>query len=311
MTLQQRLLTNAKNPFVLAHLVFAGMYFVFVLLGEWAKRRESNYGAFEFLGGTGFGILGVATGIALCILALMRLAGYSKVLPGLGVEHLTLALGVFATVNIFAFIFGWLPVLPVKKDPAGTGWALVAAYWPASFIPQLGILSLARTRPTKGIRPLSAVDRNAVSILALVASVGVIAFPFMTWLKIGALKLSTFDGRNECKELGDACIDTLGKGASGPRLGYLLLIIGVLVGFAALMRLRPKGLAEPGPNMLLSHLLFGMGLTAFLIPLAMLVTTLQNERLEAGTGLWLSLASGALMILISLYENHRRGAQGV
>ncbi|MBG01500.1 MAG: hypothetical protein CL470_04440 [Acidimicrobiaceae bacterium] len=311
MTLQQRLLTNVKNPFVLAHLVFAGMYFVFVLLGEWAKRREANYDAFEFLGGAGFGILGVATGVALCVLALMRLGGYSKVLPGLGVEHLTLALGLFATVNVFAFIFGWLPVLPVKKDPAGTGWALVAAYWPASFIPQLGILSLARTRPNKGIRPLSNIDRNAVSVLALVASVGVIVFPFMTWLKIGALKLSTFDGRNECKELGDVCIDTLGKGASGPRLGYLLLIIGAVVGFAALMRLRPKGLAEPGPNMLLSHLLFGMGLTAFLVPLAMLITTLQNERLEAGTGLWLSLASGALMILISVYENHRRGAKGV
>ena len=309
MTLQQRLLANVKNPWVLAHLILAGVYLVFVLAGDWAKRTEAKYDAFEFLGGTGFGILGVAVGVALCLLAIMRFAGYSKVLPGLGVEQLTLALGVFATVNIFAFVFGWLPVLPVKKDPAGTGWALVAAYWPASFIPQLGILTVARTRPNKGIKPLSVVDRTTVSILALVAAVGVIVFPFMTWIKIGALKLSTFDGRNECAELGDVCIDTLGKGASGPRLGYLLLIIGAVVGFAALMRLRPKGLAEPGPNMLLSHCLFGMGLTAFLVPLAMIITTTQNERLEAGTGLWLSLVSGALMIAVSIYENYRRGAK--
>ncbi len=309
MTLQQRLASNVKNPFVIAHLVFAGTYFVFVFLGDWAKRKDASYDAFGFYGGTGFGILAFAAAIALCILALMRLTGYSKVLPGLGVEQLTLALGLFATVNIFAFVFGWLPVLPVKKDPAGTGWGLVAAYWPASFIPQIGILSLARTRPGKGIKPLSTVDRNAVSLLTLVAAVGVIVFPFMTWLKVGALKLSTYDGRTECKELGDICVETLGKGASGPRLGYLLLIIGAVVGFAALMRLRPKGLAEPGPNLLLSHCLFGMGLTAFLIPLAMIITTTQNDRMAAGTGLWLSLASGALMIVISIYENYRRGAK--
>ena len=152
-------------------------------------------------------------------------------------------------------------------------------------------------------------DRTTVSLLALVAAVGVVVFPFMTWLKIGALKLSTFDGRNECAEMGDICIDTLGKGASGPRLGYLLLIIGIVVGVAALMRMRPKGLAEPGPNMLLSHCLFGMGLTAFLVPLAMIITTTQNEAIAAGTGLWLSLASGALMIAVSIYENYRRGAK--
>ena len=97
MTLQQRLLTNARNPFVLAHLVFAGMYFVFVIAGDWAKRgKEGSFDAFHSLGGAGFGILGVAVGVALCLLALMRLAGYSKVFPGLGVEQLTLALGLFA-----------------------------------------------------------------------------------------------------------------------------------------------------------------------------------------------------------------------
>ena len=84
---------------------------------------------------------------------------------------------------------------------------------------------------------------------------------------------------------------------------------GLVVGVAALMRLRPKGLAEPGPNMLLSHCLFGMGLTAFLIPLAMIITTTQNEAIEAGIGLWLSLVSGALMIAVSVYENYRRGAK--
>ena len=118
MTLQQRLLANLKNPWVLAHLILAGGYLVFVLVGDWAKRKEGSYDAFEFFGGTGFGILGVAVGIALWLLALMRFAGYSKVLPGLGVEQLTLALGVFATVNIFAFVFGWLPVLPEKR-PCG------------------------------------------------------------------------------------------------------------------------------------------------------------------------------------------------
>jgi hypothetical protein len=308
MTLQDRLLTNIKKPLVLAHLVFAGSYFVFALLGTWAKRKEGGYSAFEFFGGTGFGIIGVALGVVLVLLALMRLGGYSKVLPGLGVEQLTLAIGLASLVNIFAFIFGWLPVLPVKKDPAGTGWAIVAAYWPASFIPQLGIITLARTKPNKGIRPISNTNRTVLSFLTLVASAGVIAFPFMTWLKIGALNLSTFDGRNECDALG--CKDILGKGASGPRLGYLLLLAGIVIGFTALMRIRPKGLAEPGANLLLSHCLFIVGLTTFLIPVAMLITTLQNERMSAGIGLWLSLVSGAVLILLSLYENRLRGAKG-
>jgi hypothetical protein len=307
MTLQDRLLANIKKPLILAHLAFSGLYFVFAFLGSWAKRKEGEYSAFEFFGGTGFGIIGVALGVVLILLALMRLGGYSKVLPGLGVEQLTLAIGLAATVNLFAFVFGWLPVLPVKKDPAGTGWAIVAAYWPASFIPQLGIITLARTKPNKGIRPLSDTNRTTLSFLTLVASAGVIAFPFMTWLKIGALKLSTFDGRTECDALG--CKEILGKGASGPRFGYLLLIAGIVIGFTALMRIRPKGLAEPGPNLLLSHCLFIVALTTFLIPIAMLITTLQNERMSAGIGLWLSLVSAAVLILLSLYENHLRGAK--
>ena len=76
------------------------------------------------------------------------------------------------------------------------------------------------------------------------------------------------------------------------------------------MRIRPKGLAEPGPNLLLSHCLFIAALTTFLIPIAMLITTLQNERMSAGIGLWLSLVSAAVLILLSLYENHLRGAKG-
>mgnify|MGYP001195983938 FL=1 len=41
----------------------------------------------------------------------------------------------------------------------------------------------------------------------------------------------------------------------------------------------------------------------------MIITTAQDDRVEAGIGLWLSLASGALMIAVSIYENYRRGAK--
>ena len=57
----------------------------------------------------------------------------------------------------------------------------------------------------------------------------------------GSVELSAFDGRS-------------GNPTSGPRFGYLLFAIGVTLIIAGLMRLRAKGLAEPGPNLALISL---------------------------------------------------------
>ena len=143
--------------------------------------------------------------------------------------------------------------------------------------------------------------RISVSVVALVASLGVVLFPFLEWLSSGSVSLTGYDGR-------------AGNPTSGPRLSYILLIVGLIVILAALMRLRPKGMAEAGANMLHSQCLFAAGLVAFLLPLATLIAIMQQDlspSLSAGIGVWLGLLAGAVLLAASVYETRQRGALGV
>ncbi len=283
---------NAKRFLELLHLLLAALYLWFVLFGKWAKRGDPDESAFSADGGAGFGIIAVVLGVMLVGLALMRIAGKSKVLPGLGVEQLTIALGLAATLNVIGYIVGWLAVFPT-----GTGWGVAAAYLPASMIPQIGLLTLSGTEPGTGIRPLEAGQRRVYSAIAIVAAAGVALFPFLTWLKSGSVTLAAFDGRS-------------GNPTSGPRLAYILLILGVIVFVAGMMRLRPRGLAEPGPNLLLSHALFAAALSALLLPLATLISVFMKDGLDPGIGLWLGLVAGLVLVVVALAENKSRGAVG-
>lgn len=282
---------NLKRVLAFAHLFFATLYLIFVLFGRWAKG-EPDKGVFSSDGGAGFGIIAVVLGIALVLLALLRIAGRSRVLPGLGVEQLTVALGLAATLNLIGYIVGWLVIFQ-----RGTGWGVVAAYFPASFIPQVGLLTLSATEPDQDVKPLGDGSRRALSLVAAAAGAGVALFPYLTWLSSGPVSLSGFD-------------EGAGDSISGPRLAYILLVVGVAVFVAALMRLRPKGLVEPGPNLLLSHALFGLGLVAFVLPLSTLITTFQTDGLSAGVGLWLGLVAGAVLLAAAVVENRQRGAAG-
>ncbi len=287
---------NLERGLALFHLLLASLYVIFVLVGDWAKRGSGDYGIFSSDGGTGFGIIAIVLGVGLVALALMRLGGRDRVLPGLGVEQLTIVFGLAATANLLGFIVGWLAVFP-----AGTGWGVVAAYFPASFIPQIGLLTLSAKEPEPGIKPLANSTRVTVSVVALVASLGVVLFPFLEWVSSGPVSLTGYDG-------------AAGNPTSGPRLSYILLIVGLIVILAAIMRLRPKGMAEAGSNMLHSQCLFAAGLVAFLLPLATLIAIMQQDlspSLSAGIGVWLGLAAGAILIAASLYETRQRGAMGV
>lgn len=283
---------NLKRALQLAHLAFAVLYFVFVTFGSWAKRGDPDKGAFSADGGSGFGIIAVVLGALLVMLAIMRIMGRTTVLPGLGVEQLTIALGTAATIIPIAFVVGWLAVFET-----GTGWAIAAAYFPASFIPQIGLLTLSATTPGTS-EDLPASNRRLYSIIAMLGGLGVALFPFLEYLGDGTLSLSAFDGASSNE-----------FGVSGPRLGYILLIVGAVVFVAAAMRLRPQGLAEPGPNLLHSHALFGLGLVAFLVPLATLISIVRVEaRLDTGIGVWLSLLAGLVLLGVAVVENRQRNA---
>jgi hypothetical protein len=285
---------NPRLPRILAaiHLVLAVLYLAFVALAPWTKRGGENLGAFNSEGGTGFGIIAVVIGVLLVGLALARLAGVRKVALGLGVEQLTVALGAAAVVLIIGFIVGWLAVYE-----AGTGWGIVAAYFPASFIPQIGLLTTSLAEPEQGIRAMPAGTRRTFSIVALLAGLGVALFPFLEWMSAGSVSLTGFD----------AATDDL---PSGPRLSYVLLIVGAVVAVGAFMRLRPQGLAEPGPNLLLSHCLMAAGLIALLLPLATLISIIRIDGLSAGIGVWLGLLAGLVLVVLALAENRVRGVRG-
>ncbi len=282
---------NIQRILQAVHLVLAALYLLFVVIGDWAKRTPDE-GVFSSEGGAGFGIIAVILGVILVGLALMRIAGLSKVVPGLGVEQLTIALGLAAVINLLAYTVGWLAVFP-----AGTGWAIPAAYFPSSIIPQIGFLTLAATEPSQGIKPLGSTPKIVFSVVAMVAALGAALFPFLTWLSSGSVELTGFDGR-------------AGNPTSGPRLSYFLFAIGIVVAAAALMRLRPKGLAEPGPNLLHSHGLFFAGLILFLLPLGTLISVFMKDGLSPGIGLWLGLVSGAVVLGVALAEHRLRRAVG-
>lgn len=277
--------------FKFVHFALAILYLWAVLFGKWAKRGDPDEGALSADGGTGFGIIAIVLGFAFLILAIMRIMGRSKVLPGLGVEQLTVILGVAAWMNILAFVVGWLATFE-----AGTGWGPVVAYFPSSLIPQLGAITLAATEPGQGIRDLEAGKRRALSVVALVCGVGVALFPFLTYVTAGSISLSALDGK-------------IDGNASGPRLGYILLIFGTVAAVGSLMRLRPAGLAEPGPNALVGHALLAVGLVAFLIPLATLISIVRHSAdIGAGIGVWLGLLAGLALVVLALLENRNRGA---
>lgn len=282
---------NLKRALEVAHLFFAVLYLLFVLFGRWAKG-DPDEGVFSSDGGAGFGIIAVILGVALVGLAVMRIMGRTRVLPGLGVEQLTIALGLAATLNLIGYIVGWLII-----SQRGTGWGVVAAYFPASFIPQVGLLTLSAAEPDPGVKPLGEGSRRTFSLIAALAAAGVALFPYLTWLSSGPVSISGFD-------------EGAGDQVSGVRLAYILLVVGVVVFVAALMRMRPRGLAEPGPNLLLSHALFGMGMVAFMLPLATLITVFQTDGLDAGAGLWLGLLAGAVLLAVAVVENRQRGAAG-
>ena len=293
---------NHNRLLAYAHLLIAGGYLVFTLVGPWAKRGES-YGVFSSDGGTGFGIIGFILAVILVILAVMRLAGRSEVVRGLGVEQLTLIVGVAAWLNLICFIVGWLPIFEHgegrRRGVPGTGWGVVGAYFTVSQIPLLlSPLTLGIPSPSKGIKSLSDSKRHAFSATTIICGVGLIAFPYLAWVTSGSIELSAFDGRN-------------GNPTSGPRFGYLLFAIGVILVIAGLMRLRPKGLAEPGPNLLLSHCLLGAALLALTMPLGIIISCLQRSGLDIGIGTWLTLASCLVLIGLVISENRTRNAVGV
>jgi len=273
------------------HLFLALLYFWGAAFGKWAKRGDPDEGVLSSNGGTGFGLIAILLGVAFIVLAIMRLMGKTKVLPGLGVEQLTVILGVVAWMNILAFIVGWLATFE-----AGTGWGVVVAYFPASLIPQLGAITLSLAEPASGIEEVGDSKRHAHSLATLLGGLGVALFPFLAWVSSGNISLSALEGKT-------------GDSLSGPRLGYILLIFGVVVAVASLMRLRPNGLAEPGPNALLGHALLTAGLVAVAIPLATLISIFRHEaNLNAGIGLWLGLLAGLVLVVVALVENRSRGA---
>lgn len=282
---------NLVTFFKWLHLLLAVVYMWGAAFGKWAKRGDPDEGVLSSDGGTGFGLIAIILGIALIALALMRLAGRTKVLPGLGVEQLTVILSFAAWMNILAFVVGWLATFE-----AGTGWGVVVAYFPASLIPQLGAITLSATEPARDIQELDAGKRRTFSLAALLGGVGVALFPFLAYVTSGNISLSAMEGKT-------------GDSLSGPRFGYMLLIFGVVVAVAALLRMRPRGLSEPGPNALIGHVLMALGVAAFLVPVATLISIMRHSAdLNVGIGLWLGLLAGLVLIGVAFVENRTRGA---
>ncbi|GIR36292.1 MAG: hypothetical protein CM15mP49_16770 [Actinomycetota bacterium] len=176
-----------------------------------------------------------------------------------------------AWLNLICFVVGWLPIFEYgqgrRRGVPGTGWGVVGAYLLSPQIPLLlSPLTLGIPSPSRGIKALEANKRQAFSVTTVICGIGLIIFPYLAWVASGSVELSALMEEMEILLPTKIWLPIVRNWGSSV--------------IAGLMRLRPKGLAEPGPNLLLSHCLLGAAVLALTMPLGIIISCFQRSGLD-------------------------------
>ena len=268
---------------------FAAIFLWLVLAGNWVNLKKESFGVFDSQGGAGFGIVVVVLGVLMLLVSLTLAAEKEFTIKPLamGGNQILLALGFASFTTILSFlVIAHSGSFRALGQIRGAGWGAAGAGLVAYFLPQavmagFGLLGASSSTP------VNQSDRQKIGFVVLVSGALIAIAPLFEWFK-------TEEGTWTGYEPG------------APRMGFLLLAFGGVMALTGFMRLRPKGLAEPGGRLAHPHLQTIVSLCVMSPLIGWLITGTQREDMSVGFGVWIGLIAGILLLGISIFEVTKR-----
>ena len=268
---------------------FSVLFLWMVLAGPWINLKKESFGVFDSQGGSGFGIVAVAMGIVILLISLLFLIGkeFEFGYFQIGRHQLLLALTVASFTNVLGFLIithsGSFRELGSIR---GAGWGAAGACLVMYFFPQLVITGLG----SLGVASSTALeikDSRKIASGILLSGVVMIIAPLLEWFKTTEESWTGYQ-------------------PGAPRIAFLLLVFGGVMTLVGCMRLRVKGLAEPGGRISHPHLQLVVSLSVLAPLIGWLITDMQREDMSSGLGVWVAFLAGLLLLGLSLFELTKR-----
>ena len=280
---------TAKNIVSAVRVGFSLLFLWLVLAGNWVNLKNESFGVFDSQGGAGFGIVAVVLGVVMLLTSLTLAAEKEFTIKPLamGGNQILLSFGFASSITILSFLIivhsGSFRALGQVK---GAGWGAAGAGLVAYFLPQavmagFGFLGVSSSTP------LNESDRQKIGFAVLISGTLIAIAPLFEWFK-------TEEG------------SWTGYEPGAPRMGFLLLALGGAMTLVGFMRLRPKGLVEPGGRLSHPHLQTIVSLSVIFPLIGWLITGAQRDDMSVGIGVWIGLIAGLLLLGVSVFELTKR-----
>ena len=268
---------------------FAVLFLWLVLAGNWVNLKKESFGVFDSHGGAGFGIVAVVLGVLMLLVSLtLAVEKEFTIKPlAMGGNQILLAMGFASFTTILSFLIivhsGSFRDLGQIR---GAGWGAAGAGLIAYFLPQavmagFGLLGASSSTP------INQSDKQKVGFVVFISGALIAIAPLLQWFK-------TEEGTWTGYEPG------------APRMGFLLLAFGAVMALTGFMRLRAKGLAEPGGRLAHPHLQTIVSLCVISPLIGWLITAAQRDDMSTGIGVWIGLIAGIMLLGISVFELTKR-----
>ncbi len=269
--------------------VFAILFLWLVLAGNWVNLKNESFGVFDSQGGAGFGIVAAVLGVLMLLVSLTLAAEKEFTIKpiAMGGNQILLSMGFASLTTVLTFLIivhsGSFRAL---GEVRGAGWGAAGAGLVAYFLPQVVIAGFGFLGVSSST-PLDEADRQKIGFAVFVSGALIAAAPLFEWFK-------TEEGAWTGYEPG------------APRMGFLLLALGGTMALVGFMRLRPKGLVEPGGRLSHPHLQTVVSMSVISSLIGWLITGFQRDDMSTGVGVWIGLIAGILLLGVSVFELTKR-----
>jgi hypothetical protein len=268
---------------------FTILFLWLVLAGNWVNLKNESFGVFDSQGGAGFGIVAVVLGFLMLLVSLTLAAEKEFTIKpiAMGGNQILLSLGFASFITVLSFlIITHSGSFRALGDVRGAGWGAAGAGLVAYFLPQV-VMAGFGFLGTSSSTPVNESDRQKIGFAVFVSGTLIAIAPLFEWFK-------TEEGAWTGYEPG------------APRMGFLLLALGGAMALTGFMRLRPKGLVEPGGRLSHPHLQTVVSLSVIFSLFGWLITGFQRDDMSTGVGVWIGLIAGILLLGVSVFELTKR-----
>ena len=269
--------------------VFAILFLWLVLAGNWVNLKNESFGVFDSQGGAGFGIVAAVLGVLMLLVSLTLAAEKEFTIKpiAMGGNQILLSMGFASLTTVLTFLIivhsGSFRAL---GEVRGAGWGAAGAGLVAYFLPQVVIAGFGFLGVSSST-PLDEADRQKIGFAVFVSGALIAVAPLFEWFK-------TEEGAWTGYEPG------------APRMRFLLLALGGTMALVGFMRLRPKGLVEPGGRLSHPHLQTVVSMSVISSLIGWLITGFQRDDMSTGVGVWIGLIAGILLLGVSVFELTKR-----